>query len=67
MKNLKLSNGQLVSTTPRKTTISISTSSLVGIFDVYVKEKALLKYVLAYKFSQVGNYAVFFMLKLLAF
>ena len=56
LKNIKLPDGQLVSSTPRKTTIlgfTIATSSLVGLFDTYVKQKALLKYVLGYKFSQV--------------
>ena len=39
---------------PRRTTISgftIATSSSVGIYDVYVKQGALHKYILGYKFS----------------
>jgi len=55
LKGLKLSNGQLVSDSLRKTGVVgfvSSASSALWLFDKLVKEQQQLKYLLTYKFSQ---------------
>ena len=55
LKGLKLSNGQLITDSLRKTGILgfvVSASSALCLFDKLVKEQQQLKYLLTYKFSQ---------------